>query len=87
LFLFCFVCSRLIELTTFSGESTYIVVYPGVKYFRRKRIGDKDEMAVAVFSGRREIHANFQPRLPHHANGALERLPSVACADATRLSI
>lgn len=44
-------------------------------------------MAVAVFSGRREIHANFQPRLPHHANGALERLPSVACADATRLSI
>jgi len=44
-------------------------------------------MSTAVSSRCRKIHANLQPRLPDHADGALERLPSVAGADAPGLSI
>jgi len=40
---------------------------------------------IAVSSGRREVHANLQPGLSHHADGALERLSPVACTDATGL--
>jgi len=44
-------------------------------------------MLVVVSGCRREIHAHLQPRLPHHVNGTLERLPSVAGTDASGLSI
>jgi len=48
-------------------------------------VDDKRVMLVVVSSRRREIHAYLQPRLPHHVNGALERLSSVACTDASGL--
>ena len=48
---------------------------------------DSSEMLVAVSSRRWEIHANLQPRLSHHVDGALERLPAVACTDAAGLPV
>ena len=40
---------------------------------------------VVVSDGREQIHANIQLSLPNPAARTLERLPSVACADATRV--
>jgi len=42
-------------------------------------------LVVVVSGGRREVYAHLQPRLPHHADGSLERLPSMARTDASGL--
>ena len=42
-------------------------------------------VSAAVFSSCRKVHANLQPRLSHHVDGALERLSAMARTDATGL--
>jgi len=51
-------------------------------------IGDSviNDILVLVSDGREQVHADIQSRLSHAAARSLERLPSVARTDATRVS-